>query len=164
MKPTHLTWLLCPLPFCFCAFEPSCGGTNAAVEMLEGQRGQKNKLHLESDCLGWKLWAVRLGVQLKNQNCSRSKNLNCYKIIKLARLWELLIPKELRERQARSRHTQCIPGTAAVPWGGAVLVPAPDVTLLWGFRCLCGPDASLSFLCASHRNHVNHFMLMIIFL
>lgn len=47
---------------------------------------RKNKLHLESDCLGWKHWAVRLGVQLKNQNCSRSKNLNCYKIIKLVRL------------------------------------------------------------------------------
>lgn len=49
-QPTHLTYLLCPLPFYFCVFEPFSGGTNADVEMLEGQGGQKKQTS-RGDCL-----------------------------------------------------------------------------------------------------------------
>lgn len=43
MKPAHMTCLLCALPFYFCAFEPFSGGTNADVDVLEGQGGQKKQ-------------------------------------------------------------------------------------------------------------------------
>lgn len=42
MKPAHMTCLLCALPFYFCAFEPF-SSTNADVDVLEGQGGQKKQ-------------------------------------------------------------------------------------------------------------------------
>lgn len=132
------------------AYKCRCGDVGGPA------RTEKKKLHLNSDCLGRKHWTVRLGVQLKNWNCCRSENLNCCTIIKLVRLWEVLMSKELRERQTRSRHTQCIPGMAAVPRGRNSASASSRCDFI--IKVPLWPRCQFIFLCTPH------FVLMITFL